>query len=114
MSFLLYTVFLGASIGSLPELWAKIQKAIGATEKLMELFDIQTEEIIESADDIRVKGKIEFRDVHFSYPTRPDIEVLKGFSFFEVDKRFENEVLKAFKDVTYKGQRIGIDIAKGK
>lgn len=81
MSFLLYTVFLGASIGSLPELWAKIQKAIGATEKLMELFDIQTEEIIESADDIRVKGKIEFRDVHFSYPTRPDIEVLKGLSF---------------------------------
>jgi ATP-dependent RNA helicase DeaD len=43
-----------------------------------------------------------------------NIEVLKGFSFFEVDKRFENEVLKAFKDATYKGQRIGIDIAKGK
>jgi ATP-dependent RNA helicase DeaD len=42
------------------------------------------------------------------------IEVLKGFSFFEIDKRFENDVLKAFKDATYKGQRIGIDIAKGK
>lgn len=42
------------------------------------------------------------------------IEVLKGFSFFEVDKKFENEVLKAFKDAKYKGQRIGIDIAKGK
>jgi ATP-dependent RNA helicase DeaD len=42
------------------------------------------------------------------------IEVLKGFSFFEVDKRFEKDVLKAFKDATYKGQRIGIDIAKGK
>jgi ATP-dependent RNA helicase DeaD len=42
------------------------------------------------------------------------IEILKGFSFFEVDKRYENEVLKAFKDATYKGQRIGIDIAKGK
>ena len=42
------------------------------------------------------------------------IEVLKGFSFFEVDKRFENDVLKAFKDAKYKGQRVGIDIAKGK
>ncbi len=42
------------------------------------------------------------------------IEVLKGFSFFEIDKRYENEVLKAFKDAKYKGQRIGIDIAKGK
>jgi ATP-dependent RNA helicase DeaD len=43
-----------------------------------------------------------------------NIEVLKGFSFFEIDKRFENDVLKAFKDAKYKGQRIGIDIAKGK
>ncbi|HPE77386.1 MAG TPA: DEAD/DEAH box helicase [Draconibacterium sp.] len=42
------------------------------------------------------------------------IEILKGFSFFEIDKRYENDVLKAFKDATYKGQRIGIDIAKGK
>ncbi|MEZ5107215.1 MAG: DEAD/DEAH box helicase, partial [Draconibacterium sp.] len=42
------------------------------------------------------------------------IEVLKGFSFFEVDKRHEREVLKAFKNATYKGQRIGIDIANAK
>ena len=81
MSFLLYTVFLGASIGSLPELWAKIQKAIGATEKLMELFDVSTEEINEVEEKIRIKGKIEFREVHFSYPTRPDVEVLKGLNF---------------------------------
>ncbi|QGY44368.1 DEAD/DEAH box helicase [Maribellus comscasis] len=43
-----------------------------------------------------------------------NIEVLKSFSFFEVDKRFEREVLKSFKNAKYKGQRIGIDIAKGK
>jgi ATP-dependent RNA helicase DeaD len=42
------------------------------------------------------------------------IEVLKGFSFFEIDKKYEKEVLKAFKDAKFKGQRIGIDIAKGK
>lgn len=42
------------------------------------------------------------------------IEVLKGFSFFEVDKRFENDVIKAFKDAKYKGQRVGIEVAKGK
>jgi ATP-dependent RNA helicase DeaD len=42
------------------------------------------------------------------------IEVLKSFSFFEVDKKFENEVLKAFKNANYIGQRVGIDIAKGK
>ena len=43
-----------------------------------------------------------------------NIEVLKSFSFFEVDKRYEKELLKAFKNATYKGQRIGIDVAKGK
>ncbi len=43
-----------------------------------------------------------------------NIEVLKSFSFFEVDTRFENEVLRAFKNANYKGQKIGIDIAKKK
>ena len=43
-----------------------------------------------------------------------NIEVLKSFSFFEVDTRFEKDVLKAFKDSRYKGQKIGIDIAKKK
>jgi ATP-dependent RNA helicase DeaD len=43
-----------------------------------------------------------------------NIEVLKSFSFFEVDSRFEKDVLRAFKDSRYKGQKIGIDIAKKK
>ena len=42
------------------------------------------------------------------------IEVMKNFSFFEVDKRYEKQVLKAFSKATYKGQKMGIDIAKGK
>ena len=41
-----------------------------------------------------------------------DIEVLKGFSFFEVDARYEKQVTKAFKNARYKGQRIGIDVVK--
>ncbi len=40
-----------------------------------------------------------------------NIEVLKGFSFFEIDKRHEREIMKNFKKATYKGQRIGIEIA---
>ncbi|HKL32875.1 MAG TPA: DEAD/DEAH box helicase [Tangfeifania sp.] len=43
-----------------------------------------------------------------------DIEVMKNFSFFEVDKRYEKEIMKSMKNAKYKGQRIGIDIAKGK
>ena len=43
-----------------------------------------------------------------------NIEVLKSFSFFEVDTRFEKEVIKAFKNARYKGQRVAIEIAKKK
>jgi ATP-dependent RNA helicase DeaD len=43
-----------------------------------------------------------------------NIEVLKGFSFFEIDKRYEREIISAFKDASFKGQRIGIEVAKGK
>ena len=42
------------------------------------------------------------------------IEVLKGFSFFEVDQRYEKEIMKAFKNARYKGHRIGIEIANKK
>lgn len=43
-----------------------------------------------------------------------NIEVLKGFSFFEVDNRYEHELSKAFKNARYKGQRIGIELANKK
>ena len=42
------------------------------------------------------------------------IEVMKNFSFFEVDKRYEKEIMKSMKNAKFNGQRIGIDIAKGK
>jgi ATP-dependent RNA helicase DeaD len=43
-----------------------------------------------------------------------DIEVMKNFSFFEVDKRYEKQIMKSMKNAKFQGQRIGIDIAKGK
>ncbi len=43
-----------------------------------------------------------------------DIEVMKNFSFFEVDKRYEQQILKTFQNAKFNGQRIGIDIAKDK
>lgn len=81
MSFILYTVFLAASISSMPELWAKIQKAIGATENLMELLDNETELVSDEIPKFRFIGGIEFNNVSFSYPSRKDIDVLDGVSF---------------------------------
>jgi ATP-dependent RNA helicase DeaD len=43
-----------------------------------------------------------------------DIEVMKSFSFFEVDRRFEKQILNAFQNAKYNGKRMGLDIAKAK
>lgn len=80
-SFLMITIFIGASIGSIADLYAQIQKAIGATEKLMEILDEESED--HSEGDIKeiLKGKIEFCELSFHYPNRLDSEVLTEISF---------------------------------
>ncbi len=79
ISFIMYTIFLGASIGSLPDLYAGIQKAIGATENLMEIVDQDSESIHESTElhPKRFKGRITFRGVDFHYMNRQSMPVLK-------------------------------------
>ncbi len=84
-SFVMFTVFMGASIGSIPDLYASLQKAIGATEHLMELINESTEkDIYLGKNQPEIKGKVSFKNVNFHYPERADVEVLKGMSF-EVD-----------------------------
>jgi len=75
-SFLMLTIFIGASIGSIADLYAQIQKAIGATEQLMEILDETPEEYTEDGIKHRIKGAIEFKELSFNYPNRADIEVL--------------------------------------
>tara|TARA_B100000508_G_scaffold130740_1_gene118306 strand:- start:10337 stop:12163 length:1827 start_codon:yes stop_codon:yes gene_type:complete len=81
-SFVMFTVFMGASIGSIPDLYASIQKAIGATEHLMELINENTENDIYKGDDNpTLKGQVSFNNVSFHYPERSDVQVLKNMSF---------------------------------
>lgn len=81
-AFVMFTVFMGASIGSIPDLFASLQKAIGATEHLMDLINEETEhDIYKGKDQPTIKGQVTFDSVNFHYPERPDIEVLKSMSF---------------------------------
>lgn len=81
-SILMYTIMMGASIGSLPDLYASIQKAIGATENLMNIVHTKSEiEEHQGHDKPVIKGEIVFDNVRFAYPQRKDIEVLNGISF---------------------------------
>jgi ABC-type multidrug transport system fused ATPase/permease subunit len=81
-SFIMYTIMMGASIGSLPDLYASIQKSIGATENLMEIIDSPGEQELNNGTlKPNVTGQIRFENVKFSYPQRKDITVLNGISF---------------------------------
>ena len=80
-SFILYSVFIGASVGGMADIYSKIQKAIGATEHLLDLLDEKTEKIQAVTSGFLVDGKIEFDNLSFSYPSRPDITVLENISF---------------------------------
>jgi len=84
--FVLFTIMMGASVGSLPDLYANIQKTFGAIENLMGIINDSTEK-----DELKgelkegIFGKISFNEVSFSYAQRADIPVLKGVSF-EINK----------------------------
>lgn len=81
LSFLFYTVFVAASIGGIAEQLAAIQRAIGATERVMDIIDDIPETIDlnydKSANNNRFQGDIEFKNVSFFYPSRPEFQVLK-------------------------------------
>lgn len=82
-SFVLYSGFIGGTIGGMANVFARIQKFLGATEDLFEIFE-EDEEILEDKDiqnkKIVLKGEIQFKDLHFSYPSRPNEKVIKGMN----------------------------------
>lgn len=84
ISFVLYTTFIGASFGGIAEMYAQIQKAVGATERVFELLDETPEKINTEVHETaipKIKGTVDFKNVAFSYPSRKEIQVLKNVNF---------------------------------
>lgn len=81
-AFLLYTIMVAVSLGSLASLWGSLQRAAGATERLFEIVDTIPD--IRDQDDARPlpngEGSVAFDGVGFTYPTRPDHKVLDHVS----------------------------------
>lgn len=81
-SFVMFTVFMGMSVGSIPDLYASIQKSIGATENLMNIIAEKDENQINTGKNKpALNGMVSFQSVSFNYPQRPDISVLQQVSF---------------------------------
>ena len=80
--FVLFTIMMGASVGSLPDLYANIQKTKGAIENLMVILNDHEETQIKSGDISEgIDGSISFNHVNFRYAQRIDVEVLRDISF---------------------------------
>ncbi|TGD83398.1 ATP-binding cassette domain-containing protein [Hymenobacter wooponensis] len=80
--FALYTMFIGASVAGLGELYGKVQSTLGASERILEILDEPTEPTHQpGTTPLKVRGDIDYRHVAFSYPTRPDLPVLQDINF---------------------------------
>jgi ATP-binding cassette subfamily B protein len=82
-AFVFYAAIVATGAGTVSEVWGEIQRAAGATERLMELLDTQPQ-IVARAPlahlPPRVAGHVAFEQVGFAYPGRPDSAALAGFS----------------------------------
>jgi ATP-binding cassette subfamily B protein len=80
MAFILFSVFVGASLGSMPEIISQFQAMSGATERLRELM-AESPETSGSLAVGKLAGGVTFENVSFRYPSRPEAAVLDELSF---------------------------------
>jgi ATP-binding cassette, subfamily B, bacterial len=82
LTFIFYTAFIGGSVGGLGDIYAQLQKTIGSSDRILEILQDPSE--IDLGSQTTSKeiefGKISIENLHFSYPSRPSVEILKGIS----------------------------------
>jgi ABC transporter fused permease/ATP-binding protein len=84
-TFIMYSIFVGAAMGTFPDLYANLQKAVGASERVLEILAEKGEDIsmVENNNQVdqHIKGDLAFENVVFAYPSRSELTILKGVSF---------------------------------
>lgn len=84
-TYILYSMFVAGSMGSFPELYANIQRSLGASERVIEILNETPEDIDLSEDNKTIKRQIEghltFKNIEFTYPGRKENQILKDISF---------------------------------
>ena len=83
VQFVIYSVLVASAVGALSEIWGELLRAAGATERLVDL--LRAEDRVRDPALPRplpepVSGAIAFRNVSFTYPSRPDAAALHDLS----------------------------------
>lgn len=82
-AFIVYAVMVATAVGAVSQVIGDLQRAAGATDRLMELLNV---EVAHHPDDLtgklpeRIDGKIEIKHLEFYYPTRPEQAALHDLS----------------------------------
>ncbi len=79
-SFILFSIFVGASLGAFPEIMAQISAMNGASERLREIMALASERQ-GGAVLKEFRGELSMDGVTFRYPSRPEREILRGVTF---------------------------------
>ncbi|NVK16075.1 MAG: ATP-binding cassette domain-containing protein [Rhodobacteraceae bacterium] len=83
IQFVIYAVLVAGSVAALSEIWSELQRAAGATERLVELLNAEDTVLDPVAAQVLaapVRGEIAFDNVSFRYPSRPDVSALDEVS----------------------------------
>ncbi len=81
VQFVIYAVLVAGAVGALSEIWGEIQRAAGATERLVELLTARDTVLDDDAAiplPERLIGAVKLEDVTFHYPSRPGQAALNG------------------------------------
>uniref|UniRef100_A0A8C2US02 ATP-binding cassette sub-family B member 10, mitochondrial n=2 Tax=Chinchilla lanigera TaxID=34839 RepID=A0A8C2US02_CHILA len=82
-AFLMYAFWVGVSIGGLSSFYSELMKGLGAGGRLWELLERQPQLPFNEGitlNEQSFQGALEFRNVHFAYPARPEVSIFQDFS----------------------------------
>ncbi len=83
LTFIFYTAFIGGSVGGLGDIYAQLQKTIGASDRILEILGDPSEIDLTLETPASPVGfsQIKVQDLEFSYPSRPSVQIIKGINF---------------------------------
>lgn len=82
--FVIFSAFVGGTFAGFADMFSNLQKTLGATQRVRELLRMEGEKVeldLQKQIDLKLTGKVAFKNVAFNYPSRADVTVLSNINF---------------------------------